>query len=172
MPLPSADAPERAPVERLLAGPAGPAELERLAAAGGTIGLARWLLWARRAHERGLLGYRLQTDGGTVMADLSPTRATAVNFLEAEPPVVLDTRVQLSRFTVLRRVGSGLILESPLATMQAELSVDAAAAVAACAVPVSTGDPLPFPEAIGAVDGRTLVWALLVGGLLAAKPCS
>lgn len=101
------------------------------------------------------------------MAHLSPTRATAVNFLEAEPPVVLDTRVQLSRFTVLRRVGSGLILESPLATMQAELSVDAAAAVAACAVPVSTGDPLPFPEAIGAVDGRTLVWALLVGGLLA-----
>jgi oxazoline/thiazoline dehydrogenase len=164
--LPRAGSPERAPVDRLLTGPAGRAELEMLTAPWGTTGLARWMLWARRAHERGLLGYRLQTGRSAALAELLPTVRTAPNFTVADPPARENVRLQLSRFAVLHREGNRFILESPLATMRAELSADAVAAVAACSVPVATDGPLPFP-AMSAAEAEVFVSVLLAAGLLA-----
>ena len=73
LPLPRTGTPERAPVDLLLKGPTTPAELDQSVAAEGITGLARWMLWASRARERGLICYRLQTLDGAVVADLVPT---------------------------------------------------------------------------------------------------
>ncbi|WP_308466565.1 SagB family peptide dehydrogenase [Rathayibacter soli] len=158
LPLPHVGTPERAPVDRLLAGPASPDELDELAAAGGPSGLARWMLWATYARDRSLICYRLQTADGALLADLIPTSPEAPNFMLAPPASPPAGRVQLSRFAVLHRGGSRMILESPRATMRAELSTCSAATLAAFTVPVSV-------SVSGEVD--LVLSALLQAGLLA-----
>lgn len=160
LPLPHVGTPERVPVDRLLAGPASPDELDGMAAAVEPSGLARWMLWATRARERGLICYRLQTADGALVADLIPTSPEAPNFMLAPPASPLGARVQLSRFAVLHRGGRRMILESPRATMRAELSTRAAATIAAFTVPVSVS-----VNVSGEVD--LLFSALLQAGLLA-----
>ncbi|MEO6827368.1 MAG: SagB family peptide dehydrogenase [Microbacteriaceae bacterium] len=168
LPLPDAAAPERAPVDRLLRGPASADELNALASATGTTGLARWMLWSARARQRGLLCYRLQADDGALLADLVATTPAAPDFMIQTPGAVTGVRVQLSRFAVLHRGRQGMILESPCATMRAEVSPEAAAALAAFAVPMTVDDAPQVMQAFGAAESRTFLAALLAAGLLGA----
>lgn len=171
MPIPGADTPERAPVDRLLRGAASPGELDLLAAAAGTTGLARWMLWATRSRDRGLLCYRLQTSSGRWVADLIPTSHRAPDFMLSPPAAPPAARFQLSRFAVLHRGPRGMILESPLATMRAELSAAAAAAVTAFSVPggadrANDDQTSRSTPALGAAEGRTLLAALLAAKIV------
>lgn len=170
LPLPRTGTPERAPVDLLLKGATTPAELDQSVAAEGITGLARWMLWSSRARERGLICYRLQAPDRSVVADLVPTAPDAPNLMLGTLASLSAIRVQLSRFAVLHRGPRGMILESPCASMRAELSTDAAAAIAAFAVPVSTVDvlgTLPLTSAFGAAEARTMLCTLLQAGLLA-----
>ncbi|MGI8415546.1 MAG: SagB family peptide dehydrogenase [Nakamurella sp.] len=170
LPLPRAGTPERAPVELLLKGPTAPAELDKAAATEGTTGLARWILWAAKARERALICYRLHSRDGAVVADLVPTAPDASNLMLETSSSPMAIRVQLSRLAVLHRGRRGMVLDSPGASMRVELANDAAAAIAAFAVPVSTVDlagALRLTPAFGATEAHSLLSVLLKAGLLA-----
>lgn len=166
MTMPAADAPEAPVVRRLLEGPASESELDRVLRSAGAEGRARWLWWRRRAHERGLVGYRLY-GGGEPIAELVPTQPTAPELgSRTDDGSLADSveRVQLSRFAHLRRVDGCLVLDSPLAVMRAELQPPAVAVVAACAGPAAVGDLAAGP--LDPSGARMLVAALLDSGLL------
>ncbi|GAB3805364.1 SagB family peptide dehydrogenase [Humibacter antri] len=165
--MPEPGTPESAIVRRLLEGPASETELDRLLEHAGTAGRARWLWWMGRAHRRCLFGYRLHDDRGELLAELIPTQPTAPEILQESRAVLrkdADVRVQLSRFAFLHRDRERLVLESPLASMRAEVGTAAAAAVASCAAPMSVGLLLDSPSGGDAIG--MLVAALLEAGLL------
>lgn len=168
MTMPPSGTPESAVVRRLLEGPASEAELDRLLHRTGAVGRARWLRWMRHAHRRCLLGYRLYDDREEQLAEIAPTMPAAPELLfrgEPAPRTDSSVLVRLSRFAFLHRDREHLVLESPIASMRAELSTKAATAVAVLAAPTR------FDAGLGWTAGdraaRMLMEGLLAAGLLA-----
>lgn len=125
--VPRSGTPERRAFDRLRVGPIDAASLDELAAGGDPIGLARWLLWSRRAHERGLVEFRILAADGSPRATFIPVHPDAPDLARA--PQSPWARLRLSRFAQLSRQGDALVLESPVASMRVELSPAAGATV-------------------------------------------
>lgn len=154
--VPRSSTPERRAFDRLRAGPIDAVSLDALAKGGDSLGLARWLLWNRRALERGLVEFWHMAADGSPLAIFIPVHPDAPDLARApQPPWA---RLRLSRFAQLVRQGDTLVLESPVASMRVELSPQAGATV------------LPFAHgavARGDVDSDSrLVADLWAAGLL------
>lgn len=163
IPAPRADTPEGQAFGRLRDAPTTASTVDAIAAAESATGLARWMLWSRRALGRGLLAYRVAGSDSVALADFIAVRGDAPDLARATP-LLTQEALQLSRFAILHRRDEALVLESPLAAVRVELSARAAGLVMGfvnARMPDDVTGADTDPDAV-----LTLVAALAAGGFL------